>query len=649
MPTTPPPSAGSSGTTGAATNAVATSPPSPAVATQRYRDRLAAVLSDDTATENTKDAAENVRSAGESVQQSIDQFANAAEAFESGDTMGGTAMVMRGFGSLSGTLALVAPPVGALVGALLGAITSIIAAILEAMRPKTESLEQKLEKMIRKGALRQAYVAMSAGKASWELAETKIFMLAEQRQKAADLLQANSNLSAEERKELEDICAGRTWEYLTQNIGWERHKALISESFATLAQERGTVSSEWLALFDITVSYAVRFWMAFESMAGLVGDPGHNKTLAAYNNMQLFQSLRRVVARQLAEDIASVYFEGQNTAKIYHLCAGIEKYQEIGYRVGVTGQSVEATQWLGGKSSTFAVSPGGTIFSTGHTSNEEPVYVGRGNAPWSKAPKARYCDQVFIGESNESDTVIVACLHGYGQKVTFTPYHDEEGRNEKSRRDWTPNDERWGTEVEFDFTSHNLTILHVAIRPNRASYSAQVLGYRKDPQDVQLYEVYRDGKKIELAHNGPYFNPEQVKKELGSDLWRRSKSTHCSISYYLGEPVVQLGALVQFWEGGKAHIWDLRESQFLNAPDIKVYQARFFPDLTFVCATDKGLFMRCRVDPRAKDKDPIWVVDRALQTDWFDKHGSKELASAYWLFDHLSAASKKQRGAFVGG
>lgn len=638
MPSTPPPS-GNSGT--AATSTAASSPPSPANATQRTRDRLGALLSDDTATENTKDAAENVRAAGESVQQSIDEFANAAAAFESGDTMGGTAMVMRGFGSLSGTMALIAPPVGALVGALLGAITSIIAAILEAMRPETESLEQKLEKMIRKGALRQAYVAMSAGKATWELAETKIFMLAEQRQKAADLLlqdKAHPSLSDAERKELEDICAGRTWEYLTQNIGWERHKALISESFATLAQERGTVSSEWLALFDITVSYAVRFWMAFESMAGLVGDPGHNKIGSAYNNMQLFQALRRVVARQLAEDIASVYFEAQNTAKIYHLWAGIETYQEIGYRVGITGQSVETTQWLGGKSSTFAVSPGGTIFSTGTKTSTEPLYFGRGNAPWQESSAVQYCDQVFLGESNKSE-IIVALLYGYGQKVKFMSFDDREGIGEDSVRNWTPNDKRWAVIKEFDFSSHNLTILHLAIRPNRYGYAVQALGYRKVEEDVQLYDVLFAGNKIAVAKNSPYFNAAQVKEQLGGNLWCKSAQSYCAISYYLGEPVVQLGALVQFWEGGKPQLWDLRERGHLNASDIKVHQARFFPDLTLVCATNKGLFMRCKADP--SDKEPTWVVDRALQTNWFDKHGSKELASASWLFNHLSAVSKK--------
>ncbi|MBK6579798.1 MAG: hypothetical protein IPG17_27160 [Sandaracinaceae bacterium] len=179
-----------------------------------------------------------------------------------------------------------------------------------------------------------------------------------------------------------------------------------------MAKKRDLASTEWLALFDITINYALRFWIAFESMAGLVGGDGTTDEHApAYNNAQLFHALRRIVARQLREDIASVYFEAQNKAQIYHLWSGVERRQKIGRRVGVSGQTAEPNQWLGGKSSSFAISSGGTIFSSGITAGMEPLYVGRGGAEsWQAAPGAAFCDQVFTAELGEPGEVLVMNL-----------------------------------------------------------------------------------------------------------------------------------------------------------------------------------------------------------------------------------------------
>ncbi|MBK6579799.1 MAG: hypothetical protein IPG17_27165 [Sandaracinaceae bacterium] len=43
------------------------------------------------------------------------------------------------------------------------------------MKPQSESLEQKLKRFIEEESLSNAYIAMSAGKAEWEVAEMKIY------------------------------------------------------------------------------------------------------------------------------------------------------------------------------------------------------------------------------------------------------------------------------------------------------------------------------------------------------------------------------------------------------------------------------------------------------------------------------------------
>lgn len=634
MPTHPTGTQGTTSSTAAQPPASAAGGPAAPIPQKSARERLEAFAS-----------GENIKDAGHDLQESIDHLAEAAEAFKSGDTLGGTAMVMRGIGALSGTLALVAPPVGALVGALLGAITSLIAAILEAMKPQSESLEQKLKRFIEEESLSNAYIAMSAGKAEWEVAEMKIYMLAEQRQRAADLLaqdDANPQLSVIEREQLMRVCEGRSWEYLTQNIGWERHKARISASFAALAKKRDLASTEWLALFDITMNYALRFWIAFESMAGLVGGDGSTDEHApAYNNAQLFHALRRVVARQLQEDIESVYFEAQNKAQIYHLWSGVERRQNIGRRVGVSGQTVEPTQWLGGKSSSFAVSSGGTIFSSGITDGKEPLYVGRGGAEsWQAAPGAEFCDQVFTAELGEPGEVLVMNLHSYGQRLSYAIFNDMEGHvGEDSKRDWTPNAQRWGGWGHLDFTSQHLTILFAALKSmDKTSMTIHALGVHEGSHEVQLYEVHV-GADVRVASAGPdfTFSHAEVVAELGDHpLWRRSDPTRCAISYFLGEPVVQLGALVRGRAEGSPFTWDLRRPEHLDGP-VVVHQGRFFQDLTFVCATEQGLFMRCRVNPQ---DGMSWVVDRKLQTSWVWKQASTEVMSAYNLFYRLRDVAK---------
>src|SRR5262245_5833415 len=98
-----------------------------------------------------------------SIQGGLQEFTAADQSCRSGDTMGGSAAVLRGIGSLSAALAL-AGPAGAVAGALMAAITSIISAILEAMKPATDSLESKLEKIIVAQELKNTHASLVGGK-----------------------------------------------------------------------------------------------------------------------------------------------------------------------------------------------------------------------------------------------------------------------------------------------------------------------------------------------------------------------------------------------------------------------------------------------------------------------------------------------------
>jgi hypothetical protein len=244
----------------------------------------------------------------------------------------------------------------------------------------------------------------------------------------------------------------------------------------------------------------------------------------------------------------------------------------------VSGQTVEPNQWLGGKSSSFAVSSGGTIFSSGITAGMEPLYVGRGGAEsWQAAPGAEFCDQVFTAELGEPGEVLVMNLHGYGQRLSYTIFNDHEGQGEDSRRDWTPNAQRWGGWEHVNFSSLHLTILFAALKSmDKTSKTFHVLGVHEGSHEVQLYEVHV-GDEVRVASAGPdfTFSHAEVVAELGDlPLWRRSDPTRCAISYFLGEPVVQLGALVRGRAEGRPFRWDLRRPEHLNGP-VVVHQGRF--------------------------------------------------------------------------
>ncbi|OJT17695.1 hypothetical protein BO221_44885 [Archangium sp. Cb G35] len=585
-----------------------------------------------------------INEAGKEVSEGISKAIEAIELFRSGDTTGGAAMVTQSIGSFSGMLALAAPPFGAMAAAALGALTSLISAILSMMRPEQESLEHKLKKLISEETLSNAYIAMSAGKAEWEVAEQKISLLAEQRKAAVRELN-KTGLSPEKRKELEAIAAGRTWEYLTQNIGWERHKARISASFAALAKKRDIASTEWMALFDITMVYAQRFWHSFESMAGLVGGVDGASSQDAINNVEIFKALRRVVARQLRDDIAGVYFEMQNKSQLYNLWKGTENYQAIYRRIGMTGQSAEANESLGGESTTFAVTPGGTLFASGWTHSGDvstPVYYGRGSAnSLTKAKNTPNCDQVFLGELKEPGQFVVGSLMERGTKLAIASFNDLDGVGENSPRDWSANEKRWGPWRTLDFSHDKITVLSVGFKAGKESYyGLHVLAYHWDRKDVWLFDVVeRQEGKLELTTvESTYFAPKQVVEQLGAsdELKKRSTPSHCAISYGPNNTTwVQVGTLLLSVGPKGPTIEKLTET---IDSGIQVSQARVFHDDTLVCATNKGLYMRYRLN--GPQEEPAWAVAPELQTDWFWKQGANEAQVANALLEQLEGVSQ---------
>jgi hypothetical protein len=209
-----------------------------------------------------------VRDIPEGVNEGIRHLTQAVDLLRSGDNYRGSAAVMEALGAF-GMAAFTASPLGPRGGAILSALTTLISSILEALAPPREGLESKLRRYIREESLARAQTALRGGIASWELAKTRIQMLARARRAAAEelpLIEARiaSGGSSEElamwgeqRARLRRIAAGFSWEYLTQNIGWEEQKARLSMAFAALDHSRDLSSSEW-----VTLAFAPSCWPA---------------------------------------------------------------------------------------------------------------------------------------------------------------------------------------------------------------------------------------------------------------------------------------------------------------------------------------------------------------------------------------------------
>lgn len=627
-----------------------------------------------------------IHAAGVDLQNSMGSLMRGMEAFEKGDVMGGASQVLGTITSLSNMLAL-AGPFGAIAGALLGAITSLISAILDAFKPAVESLESKLKRMIEEETLNQAYIALAGGKAEWDLADKKIYMLARQRQAAVNKL-AEDGLTPAQRAEYEAVAAGWTWEELTQNIGWERHKGRISAAFMTLSKKRGLGSPEWMALFDITIAYAFSFYLSFESMRGLVGNPPSPNILlplrpensmapigppmrtsvASLNNIELFDALRKIVLRQLRDDIDSVYFEFQNNSQFYHLYKNnnrdylkykgysLESVGDIYQRTGVIGDNLRPSDPLGAKGASFAVTSRGTIFYVGRTAalDDDVLYVGRGGN-WPRVAGAK-CDQVFVKESSGADKVWVFCLYNYGRMLAACDFNDADGAGgEGSPRDWAPNASRWGTWVSYDFTAMGKTILTIVPTPSSNSsraYDVYALAYDPKSKDINLYKLdlkaaKRNAPELVKDKAGIASSPTDIagspswgvsgkvlpafdldggtaviegyrlaggdvsKYMYSADLDGRSAPSPCAVSYNDGSFTVQYGHRLIIPIDGNLQVWDLRDEGHLGDSQVKVYQGRHYPDGSIVVTTDKSVQMLYRLTPNNPTR---WGYSKGIET-----------------------------------
>jgi hypothetical protein len=601
------------------------------------------------------------KQAGDSVAKSIGEFKNGIRSIQNGDAMGGGAAIVTGVGSLAGFL-VVGGPIGAIIAGAMAIITALISVILDALKPAIDSLESKLKRIIEEETLNQAYIAMAGGKAEWEVAEKKIGMLAQQRLQAVKKL-AEGGLGPAEQAEYEAIAAGWTWEDLTQNIGWEKHKGLISAAFMALSKKRAIGSPEWMALFDITIAYASRFYCSFVSMAGLVGDPyaadplvpTRQTSVTRMNNMELFAELRKVVLRQLRDDIDSVYFEYQNNCQFYHLYKNNDRdylnnkdyfsssFGKHGQRTGVIGDNLRSTEWLAAQGGTahFAVTSRGTVFSVGTKgTNEDVLYAGRGGGKWEPAEGAPKCDQVFVTEDLTEERVIVLSLHNYGQTLSVCTFKEAAGAGgEGSPRDWSSTKARWGTWQHYDFTATGKTILTVLATPmsdKNIGYSVYVLAYSKSI-DVNLYQLDLANRTMKVVNNAYKLAGKEVSEYLYSaQLDQRSAPSPCAISYIDGSLTVQYGHRMHIPSSDGIKTWELRSVGFLDDSQIKVYQGRHYPDGTIVLTTNKGVKMMYRLTPTHSTQ---WGYSTDIETICSWKQCSTQVKNLNAFYSQLTAAA----------
>jgi len=574
--------------------------------------------------------------AGTAISKGLDEFTKANAAFKSGDTMGGSAAVLRGMGAISAALTLGGGPAGAAFGLLLGAITGVIAAILEAMKPASESLIAKIEKLLDEQTLKETRELITGGIAAWNLEEGKI-----------DGIKKTGR-----RFTMADL----------DRINFAHHYGQIAQAFSTLGDNKDSHSKQWLLLFDLNLIYAQRFWIEIELTALLVckrgqeleSEPRPLRELESPELQNRFYDMRKKVAELFRDRIKALYYYSRNEVAFHSLyrnstlaayTTGVGSYalqrNSIYHRVGVIdGPPMED---LGiGESVCFAIADSGTIFSVG--SRPYTLYVGRPGGDWLPVSPDIFgaeVDQVAIAEL-ENDKVLVVCLHGNGHKVSICNFDDRAGTEHESKYNgWTSGAWRWQTPgwVTYDMPNQ-MTVLSLAIDVHPPAWRLDAFALDAEGNG-QFYDVHFPQGKSTAEVKG-------VPETIFGATWlsqvtfgvapapNRSEISPCTISRLGDNLWLQVGNRIRQRLNGKWDAWDV---QPILGNDINVFQARFYADDTQVFATNKGLIMRF-LDPNKNWTYGVFT-DEKIDTLWFWKGVSLQALTSKELLIQVTEAAQQ--------
>jgi hypothetical protein len=583
---------------------------------------------------------------GTAASNALKEFVNANAAFKNGDTLGGSAAVLRGIGGLSAGLVLGGGPAGAAVGAVLGAITGIIAAILEALKPASDSLLNKIEKLIKDETLIIIRNELVEGISKWELLELEIDNLAASRQII-------------------------TKEYLNQNIPWKEHYGLIKKGFATLKSHAGIHSKEWMRLFELNVIYALRFWVYLEQLNLLfckdrqsLPDPASHELSRLMPNLydtKLFYNMRHLAAERLRDAILDIHFASINEVDIHTLYLSGYPYDSgagyvgrqansIYHRVGIIAETNMEDLGIG-DSLCFEIASSGTIFSVG--TNPYTLYVGRSGSAWYEVPWSNFgydVQQVAIGEMG-NDKIIVACVSKHGDQISFCEFDDRANTGHESKHHgWSPGDWRWGKWNTYTLPAKN-SILSLAIEPDPPYWGVYAFVLESDRRSglgklcgLQI-DAGQTVLKMKMFSDASVPAPTLRKWTWGILIGlERAELSPCTVTCLGKDLYLQVGNMMTKRVNGKWNSWD--DLQNVLGTDIKVFQARPYADGTMIFATKQGLFMRYF--------DPIentWRTgsDDRIQTIWF----SKPPPSNIWmvresLLEQVTVAANEPIERFLG-
>lgn len=612
--------------------------------------------------------------AGSAAKAGIGELKNGALLVMKGDTMGGTAAILSGIGSVSALMQL-AGPVGSITAGAMAILTGIISAVLDALKPATRSLEDKIKGMLTDETLKADHDNLYGAYMSWATIQAEISSLVQDRERAAKLIQndrtetdPSKKLSDREREEKSEIAAGMPWTTLTKYSGWRDHQRVIFTTFSALSSRQGQHSKEWMPLYDLTIQYALNFWVGFTSMAALVDSAGAKTYCVA----------RDLLAKQLRDELYGSHFASLNEGTLWAMYfTGSGTYQSKGsdaytpegsslywypshnnlYQYsGVFGEGAVSTQEnLGGEVVSFAVSSSGTIFSAGKISGNYRLCAGRGNADgspgWRIEPQSQLCDQVFIGEKHNGNIKVIA-LHGHGHKFTVLDYDDGIDRNfEDNPTAWTPNDRRWLSRRTYGIPDEK-TILSLAVDPRSLVDGERlaIYAFALDESDGgKCYRYTLDETKGYIAEVQAFdetsMTPEQIRvATFGvAPKANRSEIGPFSVSCTNAVIIAQVGNKAWAFErlGNLAwREWDL--PKHFEDPSLTFYEAHGYEDGAFVCITDRGLRMRYW---KVETKQPAFAREGKIQTVRFVRQSSRQAGVMLELLARMESVAAQAADA----
>lgn len=565
---------------------------------------------------------------GTAVQNGMKEINAAVTAFKAGDQMGGSAAVLRSAGAFAGALALVGGAAGAAAGALLAAITSLISTILEAMKPASESLEGKIESLLDKQELKNAYIALEGNKAAWEISE-------------ADIKQFSN-----EQKTFD-------WDYLTEKTNWKLHHTLILTTLEKL-KEPSTVN-EWMKAHDSVITYALRFWILISTVGGVLKNEP-NSTYATDRDLiakQLLDALRAINfnAIDLTNLYARWYSNYNNPTPFYHrrsmgASAG-QGYSEIYQRIGVIDGN-KSLKELGGDIYSFAVSKSGTFIA----STPRGLAYGRNPSDLTEVSSCPGADQVAIGELGNNQISVATLfteLNGdFGKKIfpkryiNLSLFNDATGvSGHDNPNAWTKGEWRWGNWLQYE-VADDMTVLALAMEVNCGKFTVLAFAIDKEGHG-KPYSVNFEGNE---AHLRPLGHLGLTADEIAKYTYKYEPTpgqgylgpftvtTNGNRYFHIGNYV-----LVQHENGWDT--WDLQSPNFFGDSERNCYQFRAFRDGSVVAATNKGLVVRApdMSEAYSKNQDPlgIWTAPE-VQTMFFWRTESQQAVAKRDLFSKLIAA-----------